>query len=182
GADVVRAARDGRARRGKDPRSDDRADAERGQIPLAEDLVQAARRALGVDVNAREELAHEAFMYHVTVVKRSVLLALVGLVSCGSPSSQPETARPTVRMLFDRPDFYAAPFPSDDMSRDGEIAIDAFPNDAKIGLVDQAKGLVLRDAHGFSQSGGVFFTLTGEVSALPTMAESILPDAKVFLM
>ena len=60
GAEVVRAARDRRAGRGEDARADDRADAERGQVPLAQDAAKPARAALCVDVHPGEQLPHAA--------------------------------------------------------------------------------------------------------------------------
>jgi pimeloyl-ACP methyl ester carboxylesterase len=115
-----------------------------------------------------------------------VALALGALVasSC-SPTPKPAAPGVEVRMVFDRPDLYAAPFPSDDLRRDdGTIDLSGFPNPSNIALVTQSTALLARDARGFATTGGVFFSLTGAIdrARLPTMAESITPTASVFLV
>jgi len=59
---MVRAARDRRAGGGEDARADDRADAQRRQVPLAKGAAQVAGLGLLVDIHPREELAHGAFI------------------------------------------------------------------------------------------------------------------------
>ncbi len=115
----------------------------------------------------------------------AVALAVIAAASCSSKSSTPATPGVEVRMQFDRPDLYAAPFPSDDLRRaDGTIDVSAFPNPEDVALVLQSKALLTRDARGFATTGGVFFSLTGTIDGarLPTMAASIAADASVFLV
>ncbi len=123
--------------------------------------------------------------YRAWSLKPAVLaLAVVAAASCSS-SSTPSTPGIEVRMQFERPDFYAAPFPSDDLRHaDGTIDVSAFPNPEDVALVLQSKALLTRDARGFATTGGAFFTLTGTIDAarLPTMAASITADASVFLV
>jgi hypothetical protein len=111
------------------------------------------------------------------------LLLLLLLPSCSGSHAPADPV--TVNMHFERAAFYDAPFPSDDLVQpDGSVAIGAYPNPDPVALVDQAKALVAGGARGFSETGGVYFSLTGAVDpgALPDMATSITPRASVFLM
>jgi hypothetical protein len=88
-------------------------------------------------------------------------------------------------MQLDRPEFWAAPFPSDDLVQEGgTVAVAGFPNPSGIAIVEQARGLVAHDARGFSLAGGVFLPLTGPIdpAPLPDMAASVAPGASVFLI
>ena len=117
------------------------------------------------------------------VVVGFVCVAL-GAGAC-SQSSEPAAPGVEVRMLFDRPDIYAAPFPSDDLRHaDGTVDISAFPNPEQVAIVTQGTALIARDARGFASTGGVFFSLTAAIdpSRLPTMAASIAPGATAFLV
>src|SRR5712675_1436700 len=110
---------------------------------------------------------------------RMLRTILVFVLACSrSGSTVPDVS---VRMDFTRPDFWAAPFPSDDIrGADGAIALGRFPNPNGIPMVTQAISLLSRDAHGFSLAGGIFFSLTGAIdpSRLPaTLEASIAPDA-----
>ena len=91
----------------------------------------------------------------------------------------------TVRMNFSRPDFYAAPFPSDDLlGSDGKPQLSGFPNPRHVSIATQSLALVSRDAHGFAATAGIFFSLSAAlpVAHLPTLSESVSASAKVFLM
>lgn len=91
-----------------------------------------------------------------------------------------------VRMDFSRSaGFYDAPFPSVELQQpDGRIDLSRFPNPNRVAIIEQASRLIARDADGFSQSAGVYFSLTGEidVAELPDVSESVAPDARVFLI
>jgi hypothetical protein len=106
------------------------------------------------------------------------------VVSCSSSSAAPAPAN-EVRMSFDRPDFFAAPWPSDDLRKaDGTVDMTAFPDPNQTSLAEQAVALVSRDAHGFAEAGAVFFTLTGTLDPvrLPSMMATTQPGSSVFLV
>ena len=85
------------------------------------------------------------------------LFALAASASCNTSSAPSPSSSP--RMDFTRPDFYAAPFPSDDLrAADGTISLAAFPNPDQISLAQSALGLLATDARGFAATGGVFFS------------------------
>jgi hypothetical protein len=114
-------------------------------------------------------------------------------VACSSSSSSSVTPPPKpmptstteVRMTFDRAgQWLTAPFPSDDLKKvDGTIDVSAYPNPVKLGLIDQVTSLV-GEAHGFAQSAGVFFTLTGTLdpTKLPSLDASVTARSPVFLV
>lgn len=88
-------------------------------------------------------------------------------------------------MDFSRPDFFAAPFPSDDLvASDGHVNLAQFPNPSQNLFMSQITSLLVRDARGFATTGGVFFSLTGDVDplSLPDLAGSIKPGASAMLM
>ncbi|MBS1153719.1 MAG: hypothetical protein H6Q89_5417, partial [Myxococcaceae bacterium] len=102
-------------------------------------------------------------------------------VGCRGATEVPGTQ---VKMGFARTSLYDAPFPSDDLLRsDGTIALDLFPNPKKTDLIAQGLSLLGRDAHGFSTTAGVFFQLSGPLSAeaLPDLNASTAKDAAIFL-
>lgn len=106
------------------------------------------------------------------------------LSSCGST---PTTAHAPVRVRIDfsRPDFYAAPFPSNDLlTADGHVDLSKFPNPSQNLFVGQLTKLLARDASSFATTGGVFFTLTDDIdpSTLPDLAGSMDPNASVRLV
>jgi hypothetical protein len=117
-------------------------------------------------------------------------LALVTM-GCSSSSSHSTTPPPTpasktqVNMTFERAGkWLTAPFPSDDLrGADGLVDFSAFPNPEKLTIVSQLESLIAQ-AHGFSQNGGVFFSLTGTLdsSKLPTLDESVGAGSPVFLI
>jgi hypothetical protein len=80
-------------------------------------------------------------------------------------------------MFFDRPDFFAAPFPSDDLRTDGGVDLSRFPNPANAVLVEDLRALLQRDARGFARTGGVFFSLTGPVDAAQLRAQLVVPGS-----
>ena len=113
------------------------------------------------------------------------LLALFAMLATACPSAPSGASPPAIRMTFARPDFYAAPFPSDDLrAANGTIALGAFPNPDGVSMVAQALALTARDARGFASTGGVFFSLTAPLpgATLPDLAGSIASDARVFLV
>lgn len=80
---------------------------------------------------------------------------------------------------------YSAPFPSDDLRRaDGTIDVSAFPNVAKVDLIQQALSLLAKDARGFGLASGVFFTLADDLKAVapPALPDPDAPDAAIFLV
>jgi hypothetical protein len=112
-------------------------------------------------------------------------LALACVVNGACGSDAPAPAPTSVRMQFTRPDFYAAPVPSDDMvAADGHVDLTTFPNPYANLLVDQLKGIVTRDARGFATTAGVFFSLTDDVDpkSLPDLTGSIAAGASVSLV
>jgi hypothetical protein len=119
-------------------------------------------------------------------------LALLTVLALGcSTSASPAPQKPTpksttqVRMTFERGGAWlTAPFPSDDLKKaDGTIDVSAYPNPDKLATIDQVTSLV-GAAHGFSQSGGVFFTLTGPLdpNKLPSLSASVEATSPVFLV
>ena len=113
--------------------------------------------------------------------KGIVLLALVA--SC-SAAPIPDAGGTRARMDFTRPDFFAAPFPSEDLRGDAGLRLAAFPNPDGIDLVTHAIDLLTRDARGFATSGGVFFAMTGGIdpASLPPLAGSTALDAGMVLL
>ena len=92
-------------------------------------------------------------------------------------------------MDFARPaSFYDAPFPSEELRRaDGTIDPDRlaqFPNPDQVAMLTQAMALLQKDAHGFAVSGGIYFSLTGDLGTptLPDAAGSTAAKSPVFLM
>ncbi len=88
-------------------------------------------------------------------------------------------------MSFDRPDFFAAPWPSDDLRKaDGTVDMSAFPDPNETALAGQALAMVSNDVHGFASAGAVFFTLTGALdpTRLPSMLATTQPGSSVFLV
>ena len=120
--------------------------------------------------------------------QRYVLLAAISVAVTLAPAcdSSGTVLGPAPRMTFDRStDFFSAPFPSDDVKRaDGTLDLSTFPNPNNIQLASSALQLITANAHGFAQSGGVFFSLTDVISAsaLPDMATTITASSPVFLM
>ena len=88
-------------------------------------------------------------------------------------------------MSFDRPDFFAAPWPSDDLRKaDGTVDMSSFPDPNETALAGQALAMVSNDVHGFASAGAVFFTLTGALdpTRLPSMLATTEPGSSVFLV
>src|ERR1700722_16860641 len=119
-------------------------------------------------------------------------LASLAVVALGCSSSSPHSTPPPapsskteVEMSFDRAGkWLTAPFPSDDLrAADGAVDFPAFPNPQKLSIVSQLRSLI-GEAHGFSQNGGVFFSLTGalDASKLPTLDASLGAGSSVFLI
>lgn len=109
-----------------------------------------------------------------------LLLGLLSIAACDDPAP---AAGPTVRMDFSRRDgFFTAPFPSDDLSRDGDIDLSRWPNPSRQryvqGLIDLASRV-----RGFGTSSTIYLPLTDEPDAaqLPTPAASVAPGASIFV-
>ena len=100
-------------------------------------------------------------------------------------ASPPNDGATSVSMAFDRQGpWLTAPFPSDDLrGADGAVDLSAFPNPKANGFVAQVVALASQ-AHGFAESGGVFFTLSGtlDASKLPDLAASVTTTATTFLI
>jgi hypothetical protein len=108
----------------------------------------------------------------------AIMLALA-LAGCGAGADA------TIAMSFARASFYDAPFPSDDLRRaDGTVDVSKIPNPNHVDFIDQALGLIARDAHGFSLAGGVFLRASAPLdgTTLPDVDHSITADASVFLV
>jgi hypothetical protein len=120
---------------------------------------------------------------NIAVVLRILVVAIGIAVAQGcAAEGDPETT--AARMDFARPDFYAAPFPSDDVTApDGTMGALAFPNPSSNALVGQLTTAVARD-RGFATTAGVFVSLSGAVepTSLPDLAGSVDPSASVYLV
>jgi pimeloyl-ACP methyl ester carboxylesterase len=114
------------------------------------------------------------------------LLAIVTVAlaaACASERSEDEGTR--VRMDFARSDFFAAPFPSDDLlGLDGAVRLEGYPNPRRNAFIEKLTGMIAGSARGFATTGGVFFTLTGpvDVASLPDLEGSTREGASVFLV
>lgn len=110
-------------------------------------------------------------------MRGSILVGLVLVAACESPGDAP-AAGPTVRMDFARRSrFFAAPFPSDDVSCT-TIDHSRRPIPAHQRYVQGLIDLAAR-SRGFATSATVYLSLTNESSALqlPSPAASVRPDA-----
>jgi hypothetical protein len=109
-----------------------------------------------------------------------VALAAV-LAGCGDD----ETSGVSVRMDFEAPDFYAAPFPSDhEKNADGTVALGAFPNATNEPFVTRMVAVLDGVAGGFGLSSGIFFTASAPLdqASLPDLMGSTGEGASVFLV
>ncbi len=118
-------------------------------------------------------------------MRLSILLACALLIGCG----EDETAAPQpteARMDFSHPiGFFDAPFPSDHrLAEDGTVDMSSYPNPDAIPFVSTMLTLLDGQADGFGQSSGVFFALSGaaDEATLPSLHDSVEPDASVFLV
>lgn len=115
--------------------------------------------------------------------KLTTMIGLALLVGIGVVGQAFAAVDTQVMMDFSRSGWLTAPFPSDDLRRaDGTIDVSTFPTYG-IPSVLQVVSLV-NQAHGFSQTGGVFFALTGALntSNLPTLNDSVKDDSAIFLI
>src|SRR5260221_573004 len=112
---------------------------------------------------------------------KRIFACLAFLCACHRPQAVPGTQ---VRMDFSRAgNFFAAPFPSDELrNADGTLSLSGFP-DRRVDLVQKALALLERDARGFSTSGGVHLALTAPLdpARVPDAAASVAADAGIFL-
>ncbi|MBK7863320.1 MAG: hypothetical protein IPJ65_32915 [Archangiaceae bacterium] len=114
--------------------------------------------------------------------------AVVGgsLVSGCAHLLRPPEAVTTLRMDYTRPDFFAAPFPNEDLRVAGDrIDLSGFPGMGSVGFIDAALMQIATDARGFSTTAGVFFSATDELdrsSLPPTAAASLKADSSVYLI
>lgn len=121
----------------------------------------------------------------LSAVKFLVGVGLFSLLACSEPGGQPAQ----VRMQFDRAgDFFAAPFPSDDLRRGsgpmaGSIDVSRFPNPGNVALIRQTLAILGEDARGFGLASGVFFSLRGPEDALclPQVDDPMAADSPVVL-
>lgn len=123
-----------------------------------------------------------------TTAARALLVAAIACGAGGACDDSPLESPPlvvSVRMDFARPDFFAAPFPSDDLARpDGSIALDRFPNPSSNPFIAQVTRILAKDARGFAISAGVFASLTGALdpSSLPDLATTTTAASPVALI
>lgn len=119
--------------------------------------------------------------YRPRSMRRALALGIALLAACDAPVEAP--ARATVRMDFSRRDgFFTAPFPSDDLSRDGAVDLSRWPNPARQRYVQGLIDLAAR-VRGFGTSSTIYLPLTDEPDAtqLPTPAASVAPGASIFV-
>nr|MBP6831260.1 hypothetical protein [Deltaproteobacteria bacterium] len=115
-------------------------------------------------------------------MRRALSLGIALLAACGTPADSP-AAGPTVRMDFSRREgLFTAPFPSDDLSREGFIDLSRWPNPSRQRYVQGLIDLAAR-VRGFATSSTIYLPLTDEPDAtqLPSPAASVAPGAAVFL-
>ena len=113
---------------------------------------------------------------------RSTLGFLMLCVACGGTDA-PEPV--SVAMDFDRPQFYDAPFPSDDLIQaDGTVDMSGFANPEQVGIIDDLLERVHGRATGFATTSTVLMRLTGALdpSTLPTVDQSVTDNASVYLI
>jgi hypothetical protein len=84
--------------------------------------------------------------------------------------------------------FFTAPFPSDDLRREGgtrgvTLDLSGFPNPGNVPLVRQALALLSQDARGFGLASAIFFPLASETGEIPlgTIDDTQRPSSPVFL-
>ncbi len=79
---------------------------------------------------------------------------------------------------------YDAPFPADDLLRDGAVDLSGFPNPDGVSLVEQLLALGDGSLDGFGLTSTLYFPVSGPLEAvgLPDVHESMTPDASVFLV
>jgi len=95
-------------------------------------------------------------------------LAALALLACSDP------AGPGIRMDAARStSFWDAPFPSNDLLKDGRVDISGFPNPGRIDLVRRGVDLLGRDAHGFGLASGVFFAADVALDPSSVNADSV---------
>ena len=102
--------------------------------------------------------------------------------ACGDTA--PTVPATTIAMSFARTGFYDAPFPSDDLlTADGHVDLSRVPDPNHVTLFQQAMGL-LSSAHGFAQSGAIYFQATDAIdpTSLPDIAGSVMPTSSVFVI
>lgn len=125
------------------------------------------------------------YPWRVKALRFVLLGLLIAASGPGCGTSAPPADVVTVRMSFARPDFFAAPFPSDDrLAAEGRVDLSGYPNPSQNLMVEQITGLIARDARGFATTAGVFFSLTGDVdpASLPDMLGSTQAGASVSLI
>jgi len=85
---------------------------------------------------------------------------------------------------FTRSDgFFSAPVPSEDLRHDGGVDVSGWPNPDDNDLVAQLRDVVTTDAGGFPVSSTIYLPFDGDLdpTALPSLADSVEPEAGVFL-
>lgn len=116
-------------------------------------------------------------------------LPLVVLVACTTaPAAQTSVEvpqGPSFAMDFARPNsLYDAPFPSDDLLKDGHVDLHQWQNPDQVTLIDQCLALLNRDARGFAQTGAIYFRAGAALdpATLPALATSVTDEASVFVI
>lgn len=111
---------------------------------------------------------------------RIELGALLAIAICG-PGPRPIDGA-QVKMDFDRPGFWDAPFPSDDLLRDGRAELSGFST-RDVPLVAQLRSVAARQL-GFATTGAIYFALTEPIdpARLPSLQQSIEASSPVQLV
>ncbi len=119
---------------------------------------------------------------------RTFLLLLFTACTATTPAVQTVTEvpqGPAFALDFSRPNgLFDAPFPADDLLKNGQVDLHQWQNPDQVTLIDQCVALVSRDARGFAQTGAIYFRAGGTLdpATLPALATSITADASVFLV
>jgi hypothetical protein len=113
---------------------------------------------------------------------RGAVWVLLALVACGGGGD--DGPRRELRMDFTRAAFWDAPFPSDDLRRDGTVDLSGVPNPSNVLLIDDAIALVDGTADGFAATSAIYFssTVALDPAALPSVHDSVGEGSPVFLV
>jgi hypothetical protein len=118
------------------------------------------------------------------VCMRRTVCAAILLAGCGS-GDEVTGGGTRLRMDFgDTASFFASPFPSDHRLVDGVVDMSAYPNPDGIPFVESMLAVVDGKADGFGQSSGIFLSATAAIdeSTLPSLSDSVTPEASVYLI
>jgi len=112
-------------------------------------------------------------------------LFLTVCIACGGGNGGGDDEPVTVKMDFERINFYDAPFPSNDLIKaDGTVDLSGFANPDDIIIMRDLLERLDGRATGFGTTSTVIMPLTGAVdpATLPSIAESTSPESSVFLI